>query len=532
MSGYLAVLAAVLLASQAASRVNANGVPAAHPAVQRPAATLLGWGGFGINAGEFNDPWGLTAGPSGRVYVADTGNHRVQVFEPDGTAVASWGGSGSAPGQLFWPSGIAVDTAKQVYVTDRGNHRVQVFDAGGQFLRTWCEFGAAAGQFASPQGIGLDASGNVYVTDTGNHRVQVFNGEGGFLRVIGVEGSGSGQFNWPAAVVVDAAGQLYVADRGNDRIQQFSASGGFLRAWGASGAGDGQLESPSGLAFDAAGRVYVADTGNRRVQVFTPEGVFLGSRGAVNGSLLKPRGVAVDAVGQVFVADSGANRVEVFVPPYAEPQQPANGKRLEHIGTALQWSLTAGMTQYHLQITPFANDGPGINIIRNAATGYTIEPPVLGAGNYVLLPDMTYTWRVRATAKPTAATEDDQVWGPWSDPWSFRTPQRSGVSVSAVSPVDNTAVASLQPLALQWRDTQSDVFYYEVQASTDPEFGEKGVRAAVWNNLVHGGVASPLNSWTTPPLDPASRYYWRVRPRIQGDGAPTDWSRQASFTTP
>jgi len=86
---------------------------------------------------------------------------------------------------------------------------------------------------------------------------------------------------------------------------------------------------------------------------------------------------------------------------------------------------------------------------------------------------------------------------------------------------------------LTWGNGDKDVFYYEVQMSPDPNFELDPSRAtaAVWTNLVHGGVSTPSNSWRTPELQPQSTYYWRIRPRVQGDGAPVAWGRAWSCRT-
>ena len=75
------------------------------------------------------------------------------------------------------------------------------------------------------------------------------------------------------------------------------------------------------------------------------------------------------------------------------------------------------------------------------------------------------------------------------------------------------------------------MFYYEIQVSTDHLFGQQGPVTAVWHNLIHGGVTNPPNSWRTPDLLPGTPYFWRVRPRVQGDGVPVSWSPVWSFKT-
>ncbi|MDP6314547.1 MAG: hypothetical protein QGF76_09755, partial [Arenicellales bacterium] len=114
-----------------------------------------------------------------------------------------WGSRGSGNGQFYHPYGIAFDGSGNVYVADTYNHRVQVFDSSGNFLRKWGSRGSANGQFRYPPGIAVDGSGNVYVADTYNHRVQVFDSSGNFLRKWGSYGSGNGQFRYPFGIAVD-----------------------------------------------------------------------------------------------------------------------------------------------------------------------------------------------------------------------------------------------------------------------------------------------------------------------------------------
>ena len=110
-----------------------------------------------------------------RIYVADTGNNRIQAFTFDGRFLLKWGSKGNGHGQSDCQIDVAVDVSHgYVYVMDRRNARVQVFDADGQFLGKWGKPGRGSGEFMDPYGIAIDGNDNVYIMDSGNCRVQAF----------------------------------------------------------------------------------------------------------------------------------------------------------------------------------------------------------------------------------------------------------------------------------------------------------------------------------------------------------------------
>lgn len=220
----------------------------------------------------------------------------------------------------------------------------------------------------------------------------------------------------------------------------------------------------------------------------------------------------------------------------AQPPQlnsPADGATLSNFGPTLRWSNPSGATQYQLQVTPANNDGPGVNLIGNAVTSFDIPAP---PNWYGLLPGMSYTWKVRATDATVAVGESDSGWGPWSDEWTFRTPKTTSASITLVSPVNGSQVTGPNPV-LAWSNIDPSIFYYEIQASKDQTFNtDPGTATAmVYWQLLHGGVTVPINSYTIPqefPLEAGTTYYWRVRPRVQGDGTPLEWTAPASLKTP
>jgi len=260
-------------------------------------------------------PRGVAADAFGNVYVADTGNNRIQKFDSSGTYLTPWGSLGTGEGQLNSPQGLAVDSSGYVYIADTNNNRIQKFDSSGTYLTPWGSLGTGEGQFNSPQGLAVDSSGNIYVADTGNGRIQKFDSSGTFSAQWGSQGSGEGQFDAPRGIAVDSSGYVYIADTNNNRIQKFDSSGTYLARWGSPGSGEGQFDSPQGLAVDASGNVYAADTNNNRIQKFDSAGNYLtrwGSQGSGEGQFDAPQGIAVDSSGNVYIADTNNNRIQKF----------------------------------------------------------------------------------------------------------------------------------------------------------------------------------------------------------------------------
>ena len=235
------------------------------------------------------------------------------------------------------------------------------------------------------------------------------------------------------------------------------------------------------------------------------------------------------APAQAGAHPDGVPRVAALAAPTL--RAPARGLELPQMATTLQWTLPPGSTQVHLMVLPANNDGPGVNVIQDAtATFVLLAPPTW----YLLLPGMTYSWRVRATGKTTSVGESDLDWGAWSESWTFRTPAPDPAGVRPLSPVSGAPVATRTP-TLQWASQDPALFYFEVQLSSDAGFDTDPATAtaAVYQNLVHGGITSPPNSYTVPAaaaLTAGATYSWRVRPRVQGDGRPTAWGPAASLT--
>jgi DNA-binding beta-propeller fold protein YncE len=183
---------------------------------------LTQWGRHGTNVGDLALARAVAVNSSGEIFVSEYGaTERIQRFSPDGgQCLGVIGKSGMRDGEFNRAEGLAIDSRDQVYVADSCNHRIQVFSSYGQHLRTYGRPGAGAGELSYPYDICVDAAGVQFVCEFGNSRIHVFDSAGRSIETIGGPGSGPGKFNNPWSVALDSHGNLYVADSGNHRVQK------------------------------------------------------------------------------------------------------------------------------------------------------------------------------------------------------------------------------------------------------------------------------------------------------------------------
>ena len=259
------------------------------------------WGSLGADDGRFNNPTGIAVDGEGNVYVADTGNDRIQKFDNTGAFLLKWGTRGSGDGEFYSPRNIALDADGMVYVVD--GSRIQVFAGNGTFIKKWGSYGSGEEQLQSPRSIAFDTDGNAYVIAGGG--IKKFGSDGNFLTAWGALGTYDGEFNNPTDVAVDGAGNVYVADCYNNRIQKFDGTGTFLLKWGS---GEGQFQQPNGLAIDADGNIYVA-AWDRPVQKFDSSGNLLAKATDI---FYDNKDIVVGADGTIYVTNSRDDCVRVF----------------------------------------------------------------------------------------------------------------------------------------------------------------------------------------------------------------------------
>jgi DNA-binding beta-propeller fold protein YncE/Tfp pilus assembly protein PilF len=304
----------------------------------RPAVTF---GQEGREVGQFRQPGSVVVDEAGRLYVADTYNHRIQVFGPNGHFLHTFGVEGAQRGALLRPRGLAWGPKHLLYVADTGNHRIQAFNQQGEVVMVLGAFGNSPSQFNAPEAVAVDGSNTLYVADTQNHRVQKLAPDGSWLLSWGGSGSGKGEFLGPSDIALDHDGRVLVADTQNHRVQVFTNDGQYLWEIGRAGRGAAEFDSPRGVAADAQGDIYVADTGNGRVQIFDRSGRYLahvGHLGKRPGEFYYPAALWIDAQRTLYVADTINHRVQVltYFPALVRLEQGWQAFKTAHLGAALQ----------------------------------------------------------------------------------------------------------------------------------------------------------------------------------------------------
>jgi cysteine-rich repeat protein len=322
-----------------------------------------GFSGDGLSAAgaRLNSPSGLAVDEGGRIFIADTDNHRVRLVNLDGTITtvagtgsAGFSGDGAAAigAKLNTPRGVAVDGSGRLFIADTGNNRVRRIDVDQKISTIAGDgsgpdpfFGAKqctraffvgdplsgdirplAVQIAAPRAVAVDDSGRVFIAATGNGCIRRMNIDGSLTTVATIAA--------PTGLALDGTDRLYVAIAGLHRVGRLFAndengSVEFIAGTGSAGdGGDGGpataalLNAPAGVAVDADGNLLITDTGNERVRriavaddiidtlVGSGRAGGVGDGGAATSALLAdPAGVAVAADGTLFVADTAHHRI-------------------------------------------------------------------------------------------------------------------------------------------------------------------------------------------------------------------------------
>jgi hypothetical protein len=295
--------------------------------------------------GDDNGHFGFLGGSAvdtvhGRLFIADNGNDRVQIYDSATLGFVGTIGATGVPGSdnshLNAPMDVGFDAANNhILVADAGNQRIQIFDAASFFyVATIGQLGIAGidnAHFGLPQSVKINpVAGQIYVADAVNHRVQIFDAHTlGYLATLGtpgVAGSDADHLSEPADAEYDpATNQIMVADLDNARVQFYDAASfrplSQLGVTATQGIDNAHFNLPVSVGFDPTNNlILVADSGtSNRVQVFsaatyrfiTTLGV--NAAGIANGHFTEPLGISADPVhSRLFIGDSVNERVQIF----------------------------------------------------------------------------------------------------------------------------------------------------------------------------------------------------------------------------
>lgn len=224
--------------------------------------TLDLWDRYGMDR-HFSQPIGITEGPDGSIYVADSDKNYVVMLTRDGKFIKTLGGD-----VLKRPTGLAVDAIGQrLFVADSSADDIKVFSLDGSLQDTWGSSGVALGELNGPVYLSY-RDDSLYVTDTLNARVQVFDQDGMAKREIGRRGMYLGNMVRPKGVTLDSSGNVYVVESYYDYLLIYNQDGEFLLPLGGTGSSAGRFFLPAGIWSDSRDRIFVADMLNGRISIF------------------------------------------------------------------------------------------------------------------------------------------------------------------------------------------------------------------------------------------------------------------------
>jgi DNA-binding beta-propeller fold protein YncE len=297
---------------------------------ERPTYGLFDRAGAGVNPGQFNQPRGVAASPDGSfVYVLDTQNNRIQVFSAEtGELLGIWGDGEGDDVSLaltdngLGPYGLSVGPDGLVYVADTWNHRIVVINPDGEVVRSFGQFGnnedspdasVNPSGFYGPRSVAVFGD-EIFVADTGNERIQVFGLDGAFRRAFGGTGTAPGQLLEPVGIAVGPDGRVYIADSGNARVSIFAADGAPIAQWPVPEWSGQQFFEPY-VTVGPDGMVYVGSPTTASILVFNPDGVMVNEVIQADGEPLQlPAGLGFGPDGVLYIADRGASEIYTLQP--------------------------------------------------------------------------------------------------------------------------------------------------------------------------------------------------------------------------
>ncbi len=228
------------------------------------------FGERGSDPSQFENPTGVAISPNQEIYITDGGNGRIQIFDPNFNFIRALGyedcTDGIAGGFCYPEANVVFDSKGNVYVPDTWNNQIQVFDSRGNFIKFINPTGSAIPYFDGVYQLFIDLNDNLFVTDSGNTRIVKFNSNGEYLSEFGSYGTGDGEFDYPMGLVLDAAGNIYVGDY--HKILKFNSNFEFIEDFGTYGYENGNFTTAPFLSITGNSLITSEPWNGHRLQVF------------------------------------------------------------------------------------------------------------------------------------------------------------------------------------------------------------------------------------------------------------------------
>ena len=475
------------------------------------------------DSSHYNQPSGVAVAKDGSIYLTEEYGHRLLKLKADGTLLWQVGAAGikgnwdAGNDRLNNPADVAIDSHEHVYVADRWHQRVQIYDKDGSYVAT-------IGNLNCPGGVDIGPADRIYVADTCDFAVRIYDDHRNLIKTLGVSGqwgNDNAHFGAPEDVVVDSRGMIYVADEGNSRIQVFDARYEYVRTLGETGVrrGDfGHFQGPGNLAVDRLNRLYVADRWNHRIQVFDPSGAYLTTIGGTgggggSGEFRGPNGVAVDAWGDLYVADQLNHRIQKFTPGasgWAQMNLNGFGDPKTNVSslTVFNDRLYAGaykLAGHGAQIWRMDAPGQWTGVMTNGfGKGYDV-----GVDDLLAFKDKLYAGVWNSTPHPPYTDTGGEIWRS-SDGEAWEEVMSGGFGDRYNGEIFSLAVFDGRLFAATWSYTSAHGA--EIWRSATGDAGD-------WTRVVDNGLGEAANSAVLDMIPVnghlyASTYNWDKPARI------------------
>lgn len=263
---------------------------------------LSEFGHIGVGIGEFSTPKGIFVTKT-NIYIVDSANSRVQIFNLNFGIFTEFGSFGTADGQFDSPDGIFV-TESNIYIVDTGNNRIQTFDLNGVYVSKFGVIGTDDGDFHVPTSIYINES-NIFIGENNGARIQRFN-------LSWIFETKTVNFHPCYSIYIDN-GKIYSTDKNSRKVRIFDLNCVEVLDFGETGSADSELQSPIGIVATET-NIYVADSVNDKIKVFDLIGGFVKTIGAVGNELSQfssPSNIAITQ-NKIYVVDTGNNRIQTF----------------------------------------------------------------------------------------------------------------------------------------------------------------------------------------------------------------------------